>query len=106
MAMRSAAAGGASSASANDLMPMVYDQLRDLAAGYLRWDAAEPMLEPAVLVNEAYLRMASHPAGSWKNKEHFLACVQQFVSSNHAGQAATCNNYFGVIFIDSQAIDT
>lgn len=73
MAMRSAAAGGASSVSANDLMPLVYDQLRDLAAGYLRWDAAEPMLEPAVLVNEAYLRMASHPPGSWKNKEHFLA---------------------------------
>ena len=57
----------------NDLMPLVYDQLRDLAAAYLRRDAAEPMLEPALLVNEAYLRLAANPAGSWNSKEHFLA---------------------------------
>lgn len=73
MNMRAVTAGGALSASAHDLMPLVYDQLRDLAAGYLRWDTAEPMLEPAVLVNEAYLRMVAHPPGSWKTKEHFLA---------------------------------
>ncbi len=64
---------GPEPAAAKDLMPLVYDQLRDLAAGYLRWDAGEPMLEPAVLVNEAYLRMAANPAGTWKSKEHFLA---------------------------------
>ncbi len=64
---------GPEPATANDLMPLVYDQLRNLAAGYLRWDAAEPMLEPAVLVNEAYLRLVAHPPGSWKSKEHFLA---------------------------------
>ena len=73
MAMRSVDSGGASSVSANDLMPLVYEQLRSLADAYLRWDAAEPMLEPAVLVNEAYLRMVARPPGSWKNKEHFLA---------------------------------
>ena len=75
MTARSVAAQGAGpvSASANDLMPLVYAQLRDLAAGYLRSDAAEPMLEPALLVNEAYLRLAAHPPGSWKSKGHFLA---------------------------------
>ncbi len=64
---------GPEAATANDLMPLVYDQLRDLAAAYLRRDAAEPMLEPALLVNEAYLRLAANPAGSWNSKEHFLA---------------------------------
>lgn len=54
-------------------MPLVYDQLRGLAASYLRRDTQEPMLEPALLVNEAYLRLASHPPGSFKSKEHFLA---------------------------------
>jgi len=54
-------------------MPLVYDQLRGLAAAYLRNDGSEPLLEPAVLVNEAYLRLATLPAGSWNGKEHFLA---------------------------------
>ena len=65
--------GEAASTSTNDLMPMVYDQLRNLASGYLRRDTPEPMLEPALLVNEAYLRLASYPPGSFKSKEHFLA---------------------------------
>src|SRR2546422_4302154 len=60
-------------ASANELIPLVYDQLRNLAASYLRNDTAEPMLEPAVLVNEAYLRLIGQPPGSWNSKEHFMA---------------------------------
>lgn len=68
-----AESAGPEAPSANDLMPLVYDQLRNLAAAYLRRDAAEPMLEPALLVNEAYLRLVANPPGSWKNKEHFLA---------------------------------
>ncbi len=69
------AVGGARSdpASTKDLMPQVYEQLRSLAAKYLRHDTNEPMLEPAVLVNEAYLRLAGQPAGSWNSKEHFMA---------------------------------
>ncbi len=62
-----AESAGPEPASANDLMPLVYDQLRDLAAAYLRRDAAEPMLEPALLVNEAYLRLAANPPGSWNS---------------------------------------
>ncbi len=74
MTARSVAeSAGPEAPSANDLMPLVYDQLRNLAAAYLRRDAAEPMLEPALLVNEAYLRLVANPPGSWKNKEHFLA---------------------------------
>ena len=60
-------------ASAHDLMPVVYEQLRMLAAGYLRGDHTDNMLEPAVLVNEAYLRMAANPPGTWKSEEHFFA---------------------------------
>jgi RNA polymerase sigma factor (TIGR02999 family) len=64
---------GSAPASANDLMPLVHDQLRNLAASYLRRNASEPMLEPSVLVNEAYLRLAGQPAGSWTGKDHFMA---------------------------------
>jgi RNA polymerase sigma factor (TIGR02999 family) len=57
----------------NELITEVYEHLRGLAASYLRRDTAEPMLEPAVLVNEAYLRLAVRPSDKWKSKEHFLA---------------------------------
>lgn len=67
------AAAACDQASTNELMPIVYDQLQDLAAGYLRRDSADHMLEPAVLVNEAYLRLAARPAGSFKSSEHFFA---------------------------------
>ena len=55
------------------LITEVYEHLRALAAGYLRRDTAEPLLEPAVLVNEAYLRLALRPSDKWKSREHFLA---------------------------------
>ncbi|MHC4080028.1 MAG: ECF-type sigma factor [Planctomycetota bacterium] len=57
----------------NELITEVYEQLRGLAASYLSRDAVEPMLEPAVLVNEAYLRLAAQPSDKWKSREHFLA---------------------------------
>ncbi len=72
-ASRSVGAGIDHHASTNELMPLVYEQLRNIASRYIRRDTPEPMLEPALLVNEAYLRLASHPPGTFKNKEHFMA---------------------------------
>ncbi|MHC4218084.1 MAG: ECF-type sigma factor [Planctomycetota bacterium] len=89
---------GAVSKTLNDLMPEVYDQLRALAAGYLRRDTAEPMLEPAVLVNEAYLRLAGSPSGKWQSKEHFLAwaaLAMRKVLIDHARRRQTLKRGFG-----------
>lgn len=69
----SRAAAPACQASTNELMPMVYDQLQQLAAAYLRREGGDMMLEPAVLVNEAYLRLAARPPGSFHDSEHFFA---------------------------------
>ena len=57
----------------NDQMAVVYDHLYHLAASYLRSETNELMLEPASLVHEAYLRLASSPTLSWKNQAHFFA---------------------------------
>jgi len=65
--------GGGDPTTTDELITEVYEHLRALAAGYLRRDTAEPMLEPAVLVNEVYLRLATRPSDRWHSKEHFLA---------------------------------
>jgi RNA polymerase sigma factor (TIGR02999 family) len=70
--IRAGKAGG-DPTTTDTLITEVYEQLRRLAGAYLKRDASEPMLEPAVLVNEAYLRLAGQPPDKWKNKEHFLA---------------------------------
>ena len=85
-------------ASVNDLMPLVYDQLRNLAAAYLKHDTAEPMLEPAVLVNEAYLRLADHPPGTWSSKEHFMAVAaiaMRKILIDHARRRCALKRGFG-----------
>lgn len=79
-------------------MPAVYNQLRDLAAGYLRRDSADNMLEPAVLVNEAYLRLADRPAGTWKDRDHFLAVAamaMRKVLIDHARRRRAIKRGFG-----------
>jgi RNA polymerase sigma factor (TIGR02999 family) len=90
-------AGGAP-ATTDDLIADVYEHLRALAAGYLRRDAPEPMLEPALLVNEAYLRLAEQPPERWKNKEHFLgvaAKAMRMVLVDHARRRRTLKRGFG-----------
>lgn len=62
------------SGSPNDaaaLMPLVYDELRRIAAGYMRRERPGQTLQPTGLVNEAYLRLAN--AGTpWHDKRHFV----------------------------------
>ena len=56
---------------AQDLAPLVYDELRRLAAAYMRRERPGQTLQPTALVNEAYLRLAG--AGTpWKDKQHFI----------------------------------
>jgi len=55
------------------LLPVVYDELRRLAASYLRRERPGQTLQPTALVHEAYLRLAKARDLSWQNRSHFLA---------------------------------
>jgi len=56
------------------LLPLVYEELRRLAASYLRRDRADHTLQPTGLVHEAYLRLIQSPAQvAWQNRAHFRA---------------------------------
>jgi RNA polymerase sigma-70 factor, ECF subfamily len=59
--------------SAARLMPIVYDELRRLAAGYLRRERPGQTIQATALVHEAYLRLVAEQAHHWQNRTHFLA---------------------------------
>ena len=73
----------------DDLTIELYDELRSLAAKYLRRESRQLMLEPAALVHEAYLRLRRNPSYAWKNKPHFFgmaALAMRHVLVDHARQ--------------------
>jgi RNA polymerase sigma factor (TIGR02999 family) len=54
-------------------MPQVYDELRRLAANYLRHERPGQTLQATALVHEAFLRLSKEKNHPWKNRTHFLA---------------------------------
>jgi RNA polymerase sigma factor (TIGR02999 family) len=64
---------GAGNRNPADLMPQVYDELRRLAANYLRHERPGQTLQATALVHEAFLRLSKEKHQPWKNRTHFLA---------------------------------
>jgi RNA polymerase sigma factor (TIGR02999 family) len=56
-----------------DLMPLVYDELRRIAASYIRGERPGQTLQATALVNEAFVRMAAERARQFNSRTHFLA---------------------------------
>lgn len=59
--------------SLDSLLPIVYQELRRLAAGYLRRERPGQTLQPTALVHEAYLRLMKDRPDRWQNRAHFCA---------------------------------
>jgi RNA polymerase sigma-70 factor (ECF subfamily) len=57
--------------AAEELLPLVYQELHRLARSYMRRERAEHTLQPTALINEAYLRLAQGDI-DWQNREHFI----------------------------------
>jgi RNA polymerase sigma factor (TIGR02999 family) len=56
----------------DDLIPVVYEDLRRIADGYLRRESAGHLLQPTALVSEAYLRLVDQRRVRWRNRAHFF----------------------------------
>jgi len=54
------------------LAPLVYTQLRRLAAHYMKHERPGHTLQPTALVNEAYLRLVAWQEANWKDRAHFF----------------------------------
>ena len=55
------------------LMPLVYEELRNVARRHLANEGREHTLESAALVNETYLRLVDQRRVQWRNRMHFFA---------------------------------
>jgi len=58
--------------AADKLIPLVMEELRNLARLQLRSERHGHTLQPTALVNEAYLRLVSDQARDWQNRAHFI----------------------------------
>ena len=70
-----------------ELMPHVYPHLHDVAAGYLRRESAEHLLQPTALVHELYLRLLQQRKVEWKDRAHFYtfaAKMMRLILADHA----------------------
>ena len=73
------------------LTPVVYDELRRLAAGFLRRQRPDHTLQPTALVHEAYVRLAGDNKVAWKNRAHFFgiaANAMRHILVDHARRKA------------------
>lgn len=70
--------GQGDSAAGERLLPLVYDELRRLAASYLRKERPDHTLRPTALVHEAYLRLIGQQAG-WQNRQQFFGVAAQMM---------------------------
>ena len=60
-------------------MPLVYDELRQIAASYMRREAKDHTLEPNALIHEAYLRLIDQRRSRWQNRAHFFAIASKLM---------------------------
>jgi RNA polymerase sigma factor (TIGR02999 family) len=58
--------------AADELWPLVYDELRGLAEGYFQNENIEHTLQPTALVNEAYIRLAGRNEPGWESRAQFF----------------------------------
>jgi RNA polymerase sigma factor (TIGR02999 family) len=64
--------------AAAELLPLVYDELRKLAAQKMAQEKPGQTLQPTALVHEAYLRLAGTGEGqAWENRGHFFAAAAE-----------------------------
>ena len=64
-------------AALDRLMPLVYGELRRMAAHYMRGEREGHTLQASALVNEAYLRLADHRNMQWQGRAHFFGVASQ-----------------------------
>ena len=70
---------GGNAEALNELAPMVYQELRKLAASCLRSDRPDHTLQPTALIHEAYLRLIDQSMPGWQNRSHFFGVAARLM---------------------------
>jgi RNA polymerase sigma factor (TIGR02999 family) len=95
--------------AANKLVPLLYRELRRMAASQLRRERPNHTLQPTALVNEAYLRLVDQKNAQWQNRNHFFGVASQLmrrilVDYARAQQAAKRGAGAGKVSLDEAMI--
>ena len=61
------------------LTPLIYRELRRLAAGYMRRERANHTLQATALVNEAWIRLVQQPQMTWQSRAHFFGIASKLM---------------------------
>ena len=72
-----AAVGDGDLQASDKLLPLVYDELRKLAAQRMAHEPPGQTLQPTALVHEAYLRLVGDGAVEWNSRGHFFAAAAE-----------------------------
>ncbi len=79
-------------AALDELAPLVYQELRRLAAGYFRNEREGHTLQPTALIHEAYVRLIDQNQPTWRSREHFFGVaahlMRQILVDHARGRAA------------------
>lgn len=75
----------------NQLMPLVYDELHQMAHRYLRRERTDHTLQTTALVNEAYLKMVGQKELQWQSRAHFFAVASNIMRQILVDYARTQN---------------
>jgi RNA polymerase sigma-70 factor, ECF subfamily len=78
-------------AARDQLIPIVYGELRAIAARYLRRERHDHTLQPTALVNEAYLRLIDQNQVEWQNRAHFMGVAAKMMRRILVDHARTHN---------------
>jgi len=79
--------------SLDQLLPLVYNELRSLADSFMRRERGSHTLQPTALVHEAYMRLIDQRNVNWENRAHFMSIAAEtmrriLVNHAHASNAA------------------
>src|SRR5215471_9979585 len=67
------------SGALEDLTPIVYGELRQMAAAYLRREREAETLQPTALVHEAYIRLVDQRQPNFENRSHFFGVAARLM---------------------------
>ena len=68
---------GGNTQAADQLLALVYDELRHVAAGKMAQESGGQTLQPTALVHEAWLRLGGDEQPTWQNRTHFFCAAAE-----------------------------
>jgi RNA polymerase sigma factor (TIGR02999 family) len=102
------AVGSGEKKASEELLPLVYDELRRLAAARMAQEAAGQTLQPTALVHEAWLQLVGVGERSWQNRAHFFgaaADAMRRILIDKARRKARIKHGGGLARVDVVALD-